>query len=98
MIGLTRSVPAVVIGLGGGSFQTKKAHVNDLIAFIAQTYRTATFPADELELVRKEAITALEESAKDPERSPSRHWSGISRITRVAMSAMCRQSPNTLLS
>jgi len=71
------------LGLGGGSFQTKKAHVNDLIAFIAQTYRTATFPADELELVRKEAITALEESAKDPESvaftALERHFSHYTR-------------------
>ena len=71
------------LGLGGGSFQTKKAHVNDLIAFIAQTYRTATFPADELELVRKEAITALEESAKDPESvaftAMERHFSHYPR-------------------
>jgi len=55
------------LGLGGGSFQTKRAYINDLIALVAQVYRGATFPADELELVRKESITALEESAKDPE-------------------------------
>ncbi len=55
------------LGLGGGSFQTKRAYIDDLVAFVAQVYRSATFPADQLELVRKESITALEESAKDPE-------------------------------
>jgi zinc protease len=30
-------------------------------------YSTATFPANELEVVRKETITAIEESSKDPE-------------------------------
>jgi zinc protease len=56
------------IGLSGGAMQTKKAYLNDAISLIAQVYRTATFPPEELELVRKEMITAIEESAKDPER------------------------------
>jgi zinc protease len=56
------------IGLSGGAMQTKKAYLNDAISLIAQVYRTATFPSEELELVRKEMITAIEESAKDPER------------------------------
>ncbi len=55
------------ISLSGGSFQTKTAFVPELISFVAQVYKTATFPADELELVRKEMITSLEESSKDPE-------------------------------
>ena len=56
------------IGLSSGAMQTKKAYLNDAISLIAQVYRTATFPPEELELVRKEMITAIEESAKDPER------------------------------
>nr|MBP6531069.1 insulinase family protein [Burkholderiales bacterium] len=56
------------VGLSGGAMQTKKAYLNDAISLIAQVYRTATFPSEELELVRKEMITAIEESAKDPER------------------------------
>ncbi len=56
------------IGLSGGALQTKKAHLNEAIGFISQMYHTATFPANELELVRKEIITGIEESAKDPER------------------------------
>ncbi len=55
------------ISVGGGSFQTKAAHVSELISFVAQIYNTATFPADELELLRKEMVTSLEESSKDPE-------------------------------
>ena len=71
------------MGLGGGMFQTKKAYLPDLIAFLAQTYRTATFSAEELELVRKEMITSLEESAKDPEslafNAIERHFSHYPR-------------------
>ena len=48
------------IGLSGGAMQTKKAYLNDAISLIAQVYRTATFPSEELELVRKEMITAIE--------------------------------------
>ncbi len=55
------------LGLGGGMFQTKKAYLPELISFVGQVYRTANFPADELEVVRKEMITSLEESSKDPE-------------------------------
>jgi zinc protease len=55
------------LGLGGGSFQTKKQYVNDLLRFVGQVYGSATFPSEELELVRKEFITMLEESAKDPD-------------------------------
>jgi zinc protease len=55
------------IGLGGGSFQTRRAYVNDLLDLMGTIYATATLPADELEIVRKEMITGLEESSKDPE-------------------------------
>jgi zinc protease len=55
------------IGLSGGSFQTRRAHVNDLLDLMGAIYATATLPADELEIVRKEIITSLEESSKDPE-------------------------------
>jgi zinc protease len=55
------------LSLGGGSFQTKREHVSDLLALISHVYTTANFPANELELVRKEIITGIEESAKDPE-------------------------------
>jgi zinc protease len=55
------------IGLGGGSFQTRHAYVNDLLDLMGTIYATATLPADELEIVRKEMITGLEESSKDPE-------------------------------
>lgn len=71
------------MGLGGGMFQTKKAHLAELITFIGQVYRTATFSADELETVRKELITSLEESAKDPEsvafNAIDRHFSRYPR-------------------
>jgi zinc protease len=67
------------MGLGGGSFQTKKQYLAELIDFIGLVYSTPTFPASELELVRKEMMTALEESAKDPESVASnaidRHFS-----------------------
>jgi len=67
------------LGLGGGSFQTKKQYLPELIDFIALVYGTASFPATELELVRKEILTGLEESAKDPESVASialeRHFS-----------------------
>jgi zinc protease len=55
------------IGLSGGSFQTKRAYVPELIELIGTIYATATFPANELEVVRKETITGIEESSKDPE-------------------------------
>ncbi len=55
------------ISLGGGSFQTKRAHVPDLIELISTIYSAPTFPASEIELVRKEIITGIEEAAKDPE-------------------------------
>jgi zinc protease len=55
------------IGLSGGSFQTRRAYVNDLLDLMGTIYATATLPADELEIVRKEMITGLEESSKDPE-------------------------------
>ena len=55
------------LGMGGGSFQTKRQYVGDLLQFVEQVYRTATFPVDELEVVRKEFITMLEESANDPD-------------------------------
>ena len=67
------------MGLGGGSFQTKRQYVDDLLQFVGQVYASANFPADELELVRKEIITGLEESAKDPDSvaqlAMSRHFS-----------------------
>jgi zinc protease len=55
------------IGLGGGSLQTKRAFAPEALELLAHVYSTATFPASELELVRKEAITAIEEASKDPE-------------------------------
>jgi zinc protease len=55
------------ISLGGGSFQTKRAFVPELLELMATIYTTATFPANEIEVVRKETITAIEESSKDPE-------------------------------
>ena len=55
------------VGLGGGSLQTKRQYVNDLLSFTAQVYAGASFPADELELVRKEMITGLEASAVEPD-------------------------------
>ena len=55
------------IGLGGGGLQSKHQYLNDLLLFIGQLYASATFPADELELVRKEMITALEASAVEPD-------------------------------
>ncbi len=55
------------VGLGGGGLQTKRQYVNDLLSFTAQIYSGATFPADELELVRKEMITSLEASAVEPD-------------------------------
>ncbi len=55
------------LGMGGGSFQTKRQYAPDLLQFVAQVYATATFPADELETVRKEFVTMLEESANDPD-------------------------------
>ena len=67
------------MGLGGGSFQTKRQYVDDLLQFVGQVYTGANFPADELEMVRKEVITGLEESAKDPDSmaqlAMSRHFS-----------------------
>lgn len=71
------------IGLGGGSFQTKRQYVDELLLFIGQIYVGASFPAEELELVRKEIITGLEESAKDPDSvaqvAMSRHFSHYPR-------------------
>lgn len=55
------------LGLGGGVFQTKRAYAAELITFVGQVYASATFSADELEIVRKEMITGLEEAAKDPQ-------------------------------
>ena len=55
------------IGLSGGSFQTRRTQINDLLDLMGTIYATATLPADELEIVRKEFITSIEESAKDPE-------------------------------
>jgi zinc protease len=55
------------VSLGGGSLQTKRAFVPDLLELVAMIYSTATFPANEIEVVRKEAITSIEESSKDPE-------------------------------
>ena len=55
------------IGMGGGSFQTKRQYASDVLQLVAQVYNNATFPADELEVVRKEFITMLEESANDPD-------------------------------
>jgi zinc protease len=55
------------IGIGGATFETKRDYVPGLLELMAHIYNTATFPASELELVRKETITAIEESSKDPE-------------------------------
>ena len=55
------------IGMGGGSLQTKRQYAGDVLQLAAQVYTSATFPVDELEVVRKEFITALEESANDPD-------------------------------
>ena len=67
------------IGLGGGSFQTKRQYLDELLRFVGQVYAGANFPAQELELVRKEIITGLEESAKDPDSvaqlAMARHFS-----------------------
>ena len=54
-------------GMGGGAFQTKRQYASDVLQLVAQVYSSATFPADELEVVRKEFITMLEESANDPD-------------------------------
>ncbi|MBL8308960.1 MAG: insulinase family protein [Burkholderiales bacterium] len=71
------------LNLGGGAFQTKRAHLPALITLLGKLYHSPTFPADELELVRKEQITAIEESAKDPESVAStaleRHFSPYPR-------------------
>ncbi len=56
------------IGLAGGGLQTKRQYLNDLLTFTSQLYSGATFPADELELIRKEMITSLEASAVEPDR------------------------------
>ncbi|TAG76174.1 MAG: insulinase family protein [Burkholderiales bacterium] len=55
------------IGLSGGNFQTKRDFVPDLLALVSNVYATASFPASEIELVKKEIITSIEESSKDPE-------------------------------
>lgn len=55
------------VSLSGGSFQTKRAFVPELLELIAQVYANPTFPVNEIDVVRKEAITAIEESSKDPE-------------------------------
>ncbi len=55
------------IGMGGGSLQTKRQHAADVLQLVEQIYSSATFPVDELEVVRKEFITMLEESANDPD-------------------------------
>lgn len=54
-------------GMGGGAFQTRKAQLPALITLLGKLYHTANFPAAELEIVRKEIITSIEESARDPE-------------------------------
>ena len=55
------------IGMGGGSLQTKRQYAGDVLQLVAQVYNSASFPADELEVVRKEFITSLEESENDPD-------------------------------
>ncbi len=55
------------IGMGGGSLQTKRQHAADVLRLVEQIYSSAMFPVDELEVVRKEFITGLEESANDPD-------------------------------
>ena len=55
------------MGMGGGSFQTKRQYVSEVLQLVAQVYDSASFPPDELEVVRKEFITMLEESANDPD-------------------------------
>jgi zinc protease len=71
------------MALSGGSFQTRRAHVSDLIDLMGAIYATPTLPANELEIVRKEMITSLEESAKDPEsvafNAIERHFSHYSK-------------------
>jgi zinc protease len=71
------------ISLGGGSFQTKRAFVPELLELIAHVYSTATFPANEIELVRKEIVTGIEESSKDPEsvafNAADRHFAPFSK-------------------
>ncbi|MFN3629806.1 MAG: M16 family metallopeptidase [Casimicrobiaceae bacterium] len=54
--------------LDGANFQTRRAHVAALLDLLGRIYREPTFPAEEIELARKEAITAIEESAKDPDQ------------------------------
>ncbi len=70
-------------GMSGGSFQTKRAYLPELIGLVGHIYSTATFPANELEVVRKETITAVEESAKDPEsiafNSIDRHFAPFAK-------------------
>ncbi|TAG48650.1 MAG: insulinase family protein [Betaproteobacteria bacterium] len=67
------------VGLGGGAFQTRRAHVPELLELMAHIYATAALPADELEIVRKEIVTGIEESLKDPEalafNAAARHFS-----------------------
>jgi zinc protease len=55
------------ISMSGGSAQTKRAYLPELLELIAHIHATATFPANEIELVRKETITSIEESSKDPQ-------------------------------
>ncbi len=56
------------LSMDGANFQTRRAHVVGLLDLLGRVYREPTFPADEIELARKEAITAIEESAKDPDQ------------------------------
>jgi zinc protease len=55
------------IGIAGGTFQTRRSNVSQLIDLVGTIYRAPTLPVDELEIIRKELIAGLEESAKDPE-------------------------------
>lgn len=55
------------LSMDGVAYQTRRLHVPALLDLAGRIYREPTFPPDEIELARKELITAIEESAKDPD-------------------------------
>ncbi|MCS6995562.1 MAG: insulinase family protein [Casimicrobiaceae bacterium] len=64
---LSRLRASGALGLGGASFQTRRPYLTRLLELIGRIYAEPSFPEEELELARRELITALEESARDPE-------------------------------
>ncbi len=55
------------LSLDGVSFQTRREHVPALLQLIGQVYAEPLFPEAEIEIVRKELLTALEEASKLPD-------------------------------